>query len=254
MLPSVAVMAYQAEVSDLVEQHIGYDYEVLIDMIGDYDPASLAAIDAEDFANRLTAIRDQLNEVRKLFREKFKQLIEEDHREEKATLEKDLKAITKSVKDHEAEVKKVLGELQKPSDDKKEPEPAKPTKKSKQYIGSLLDSVSDQMEHLQSKLDAIEGIEDKPEHVQRELCAKRDNFSEEYYKVRIAFNKTRAELFKEVSDTDLLFSIDEATAKMKDKLDKLESECKYQVESGSLFFKSNTLNGIASSQPNFWLK
>ena len=69
-------------------------------------------------------------------------------------------------------------------------------------------TVYNQMEHLQSKLDSTDGIEHRPEHVQRERCAKRENFFEELYKFKSAFNKARAELYKEVSDPDLLVTVD----------------------------------------------
>ena len=144
-------------------------------------------------------------------------------------------------------MKRIIGELQKPSNDRKESNPSKPTTKSKQYISSLLATVSDQMEHLQSKLDSTQGIESKPEHVQRELCAKRDNFYEDFYKVKIEFNKSKAELFKEVSDPDLLETIDKATAKMEEKIGELESECKFAVDTLKCLDESKLLYAMSKA-------
>ena len=47
----VIIMDHRAEVSTLVDDHIGYEHHALADMIVDYTPAALTAVDAGDFTN-----------------------------------------------------------------------------------------------------------------------------------------------------------------------------------------------------------
>ena len=91
----------------------------------------------------------------------------------------------------------------------------------------MVNGVLNQIELLQSKLAATDGISTQSEHGKRELCAKREIFLDDLCKIKVAFNKANSELYKDVpgDETDLLRDIKIESTKMQKMLDLLDKKC-----------------------------
>ena len=220
----------QREVNRLLEQHVGDGREVLADLISDYDPASLTSVDLTEFTGRLAQVRQKLADVRKNIRIVMKELRGPENDENLGALEEMIKKAALDVKDHEARVKAKIETLRGAVTEAKSPESVKLNPASgKNFAINVLESINEQAEFLVIKLNEVVGVDSKPDNEKRDICSKRDTHQEDMFKIKIAFSKAKADIYKEGLDDDSLIEVEDLMGNLKEKLQKIELDCNRTV-------------------------
>ena len=99
----------------------------------------------------------------------------------------------------------------------------------KNFAESAFNCTHEQAEFLLAKLSETDNVESKADNIKRDMCSKRTEFIEEMFKIKVEFNKTKVEIYKETFEesTDKLVKID--IENLDKKIIKVETETNRKV-------------------------
>ena len=174
------------QVEQLLIQHVEDDYVQLEDLIKDYDPGSFSKVELTEFTRRLDEIREKLKVVRLGYRNAKKAMPGPENEENRQYIESAIEVANVMVRNHDANVKQRISELR----DDEETAPLSRSdsvnvRTDANFAKSALQCISDQADFLQVKLEECDGLENKPDNVKRDVCAKRLLFLEDMFKIKM---------------------------------------------------------------------
>ena len=159
-----------------------------------------------------------------------------ENEENRQYIESVIEAANLMVRTHDANVKQRISELR----DDEETAPLSRSdsvnvRTDANFAKSALQCISDQADFLQVKLEECDGLENKPDNVKRDVCAKRLLFLEDMFKIKMDFGKTKVEIYKETFETEIVTEIESDIKKLSEKLQAMET---------NLFIKADALKKL----------
>ena len=249
----------EQQVTHLIQQHVGDGFLELNDLIEDYAPGSITVVDLTEFTGRLAEVRAKLAEVRKNVRSILREMVGEENHDNRLMMKGKLDEAVNSVRQHEAEIKAQIAIIRENVPETKTLLTAKVNPEAKKnFAASTLESINDQAEFLVIKLREADDIDSKPDNEKRDLCAKRLSHQEEMFKIKVAFNKAKADIYKEGLDDDSLAEVEVYIEKLEKKIQCVEIDCNKTVvslkkidESDELYSTSKLPSATPYPTPKF---
>ena len=207
----------------------------------------------------LAEVRAKLAEVRKNVRSALRDMTGEENHDNRLMMKGKLDEAVNSVRQHEAEIKAQISIIRESVPETKTLLTAKVNSEAKKnFAASTLESINDQAEFLVIKLREADDIDSKPDNEKRDLCAKRLSHQEEMFKIKLAFNKAKADIYKEGLDDDSLAEVEVYIEKLEKKIQCVEIDCNKTVvnlkkidESDELYSTSKLPSATPYPTPKF---
>lgn len=246
------------EVERLMEQHVVDGFEELEDLITDYDPDSITPVDLTEFTWRLVEIRQKLADVRKNVRIVIRALQGDANEVHRERIKTKVGQAAAAVKQHDSDVKAKIEVLRNAATTTgTTPKPENP-KAKRDFAATTLESVKDQLDFLVVKLSEADDVDNMSDNVKREVCAKRLVFQEDMFKIKMAFNKAKADIYKEGLDVKSLEEVEELMGKLSVSLKGVEANCDKTVailkkldEKDELYSTSKSTSATPYPTPKF---